>query len=252
MQEFFKKMFFTGLKILLFIFAIWLIYFLINYFSPHTFDRFRTQNTKNNTDASSTVVEKKSFGYRMYDLFFKSKTTNIQNATSGEVVKRKSLWDSNDDSATWGKDSSSTWGDGMGNNTWGGGISYDKLSFSSCVFISANIKKSPVQNMSINNLFINTYSKNILVDGSIITGNIFTGFQSQYYFNINVYDKDGNSLFFIPVSASKDLKNQDNSTFYGVYNKNFNYKNYQGDGYMAIYSDDPSVDGIVLIKIIIK
>jgi hypothetical protein len=250
MQEFFKKMFFTGLKILLFIFIILIIYFLINYFFPHTFDRFRTQNVGS---ASSTVVENQSFGYRMYNLFFNSKKSNItQNPSSGEIVKRKSFWSGDGENTVWGDSSSTTWGSIVSDNTWGGGRSYDKLSIRSGVFISANTAKSPIQKMSINNLLINTYNKNILVDGSIMTGNIFTGFQSQYYFNLNIYDIDGNFLFFIPVSSAKDLKNIDNSTFYGVYNKNFNYKNYQGDGYMAIYSDDPNVEGIVLIKILIK
>lgn len=249
MQEFFKKMFYGGLKILLFIFIIWIIYFTINYFSPHAFDAFRTQ--KKDTTFTSTV-EKKSFGYKMYDLFFKSKKSTNQNATSTENLTKKSLWNSDGESSVWGKSSSSTWGDGIENNTWGGGKSYDRLSFKSGIFVSANIKKSPVQNMSINNLLINAYSKNILVDGAIINGSVFSNYQSQYYFNINVYDKQGNFLFLIPFSSAKDLRNEDYSTFYGVYNKNFNYQNYIGEGYMAIFPDDPNIDGIVLIKINIK
>ena len=251
MQEFFKKMFFTGLRILAFIFVIWIIYFTINYFSPHAFDAFRSKS-KNDTASTTTDGRPQSFGYKIYDFIFKSKKSSSQNSTTSENLTKKSLWNNDGVNPVWGENSSNVWGDSAGNNSWGGGKSYDRLSFNSGVFVSANINRSPVQKMSINNLFINSYSKNILLDGSMISGSIFSSYQSQYYFNINVYDKDGNYLFLIPVSSAKDLSNGDYSTFNGVYNKNFNYQNYKGDGYMAIFSDDPNIDGIVLIKITIK
>ncbi len=163
MKDFFKNVFFTGLKILGVLILVWLIFFTINYFFPHFFDVFRSQN-KNDTNATSTIIEKdlnnKGFGYRIYSIFFKG---NNSSSTDIKKIPKKSLWGENatDTTYLWGDDGSSVWG--QGGTVWGGGSSLAGAK----IYLLSNISKSPIQNMKINNILVNNVTKPVLFNGSL-------------------------------------------------------------------------------------
>ena len=144
MKEFYKKVFFKGLKILLIVLIIWIIYFILNFINPNLFNFLRFSNKNNNTvNSTSTVVEKKSLGYRIYDLLFKS---NSKEQTAASISK-VSKW--NASSTTWGDD---TWVWGDTHTVWG---SSKKSPLIGQTFISPNTSKSPIRGMKINNTLIN-------------------------------------------------------------------------------------------------
>ena len=242
MKEFYKKVFFKGLKILLIVLIIQIIYFILNFINPNLFNFLRFSNKNNNTvNSTSTVVEKKSLGYRIYDLLFKS---NSKEQTAASISK-VSKW--NASSTTWGDD---TWVWGDTHTVWG---SSKKSPLIGQTFISPNTSKSPIRGMKINNTLINEKNFNYVYPGDMISGSIFTGFLDSVFFDADIYDIDGNFLFFLPVTSSYDILSPDSFVnFHVKYDSDLNYQKYKGNGYLIIHSNNLEVTGAVLLKITFK
>ena len=240
MKEFFVKFSVKGVKIILAVAIIWIIYFIINFLDPTLFNFLRVNNK--NVVATSTPPTNKSLGYKIYGMFFKSKSTAPKEVASSSETISKNLWNST---------SSEVWGGGFA-NVWGGTQSNSQNALEGQTFVSPNTSKSPISGMKINALLVNANNFNYLPDGATISGKIHTVFLNSYYFNADIYDTNGILLFSLPITSNHDINNNAFSNFYGQYNANLNYTNYKGEAYMLIKSDDQSVTESVMIKILLK
>lgn len=229
-----------GKKFILIVLTIWAIYFLINFFSPHFFDFLRNTNSNSSKDATSEKVSI-PLRFRIYNLFFRSRSTSpivsSDTATTTSDIKGHDYWsDTNNSTYVWGAGTSTV------HNT-------NKLSPVD-LYISPNSSKSKVaQNFRFNNLLVKENGLNILSNGTLITGSISSEYMSQYYFNIDIYDSNGDYLFSIPANGSIDLKNKNILNFYSKYTNSYNMLGYKGDGFMVIWSSNTSVESVLLIKI---
>lgn len=249
MKNFFMRFLVKGSMILFAVIIIWLIYFILNFIDPNFFNFLRNNKNKDNQIVStSTLKTKKTLGYRIYDMFFKSNSNepkeDIYNDNSSTTVSKRSFWDSSS-TVVWGaKDSS---------NVWGSGQNYSQNALYGMSFIYPNTSTSPIRGLKINTLLVNENNFNYLPNEAIITGSIYTGFLDGYYFNADIYNSDGVFLFSIPFTSSHDLSSTESfSNFYAKYNKSLNFSNYKGRGYMIIKSDNQNVSSSVLIKIEFK
>lgn len=240
------KFFVKGVMIIGVIILVWIIYFILNFIDPTLFNFLRTTK-KVDTSATTTVVQKPSLGYKIYNLFFKSRATQPvdgeENSSTTVSKNSKSSWGASSTPVVWG---------GKNSTVWGGSQYGSSNALEGLTFVYANTQNSPIRGMKINALLINENNFNYLPDGGIISGAIYTGFLSSYYFNADIYNIDGVFLFSIPITSSHDLNTESFSNFYGKYSKNINATNYKGKGYMVIKSDDNSVTGSVLVKIELK
>ena len=107
--------------------------------------------------------------------------------------------------------------------------------------------------MKINNTLINEKNFNYVYPGDMISGSIFTGFLDSVFFDADIYDIDGNFLFFLPVTSSYDILSPDSFVnFHVKYDSDLNYQKYKGNGYLIIHSNNLEVTGAVLLKITFK
>ncbi|MEI6352546.1 MAG: hypothetical protein WCO35_01260 [Candidatus Nomurabacteria bacterium] len=243
MSDFFKKVFYTGFKILIAIAIVWIIYFLFAFLSPNSIDKNNTSKNTNST-TSTVVVQKdnRSLGYRIYDaLFNNSSKKDNSAAASSSTVKKISKWGSNDASTTY------VWGSGNSSQVFGG-----RNIFGGHTILIPNIDKSPVQNMMINNFNVNYFSQNDLVNNDYISGLIYSGFQSEYFFYIDLYNKDEKLVFSIPAYSAVDLKNKGFYNFHATYKDGWNFSKYKGEGYLVIHTNNPDVNGVLVLKVNIK
>ena len=243
MEEFFKKMFFKGMRILLVVFVFWILYFVINFFYPNLFNFLRTNNdniAKNTLTSSST--KDISLGEKIYNIFFKGDFFTFKN-NSSTTTSKKDNW-SNNEPVIWGSSPNTS-------NFNNQQIDFNKISNNN-IFIFPNLKDSPIQNMRINNILIDSKVPSVLENGSIITGTIFTGYNNTYYFDMEIYTATGDKIFSIPTNSSIDIKDDIKSNFTGIYRQGYNYENYTGDGFLIIRSNNPKVEGMVVVKIKIR
>lgn len=242
MKEFFMKFFVKGAMVILIVIVVWVLYFILNFIDPTLFNFLRV--SKPTDIATSTVATNESFGYKIYNMFFKSNSTapkEISTSTTS-ITPRRSFWDAS---------SKVVWG-GKNSNVWGGGQSNSQNSLEGMTFVNPNTSTSPIRGMRIANILINENIFNYLPNGAIISGGIYSGFLNTYYFNADIYDVNGSFLFSIPVTSINNSNTESFSNFSGQYNKNINAINYKGKAYMVIKSNNPNVSGSVLVKIELK
>lgn len=238
MKDFFKIMWSRGIKLILVFVVIWAIYFIINFFSPHFFDFLRTKNTS--TDNSEVKTEL-PLRFRIYNLFFRSRSVSPviseDTSTSTKENIKKDYWSPNNNTTyVWG----------MGTST---ARNTNKLSPTG-LYISPNSVKSKVaQNFRFNNLLVKENGINVLSEGTLITGSISTEYLNDYYFNIDIYDSNGDYIFSIPATGSADIKNKNILNFYSKYTTNSNIFKYKGDGFMVIWSSNRIVESILLVRV---
>ena len=242
MKNFFIKFLVKGAYVILIVVVIWIIYFILNFIDPTLFNFLRSNNSK--AIATSTVELKPSLGYRIYNMFFKSNSTAVEEVSSStaSTTPKRSFWDAS---------STVVWGGGSA-QVWGGSEYGSQNALEGLTFVYPNNSTSPIRGMKINALLVKENNYNYLPDGGIISGNVYSGFLNSYYFNADIYNANGVFLFSIPITSNNDLNTESFPNFYGEYNKNLNATNYKGKGYMVIKSDNQNVSGSVLVKIDLK
>ncbi len=241
MKDFFLKFFKKGVMIIFIVVIIWIVYFILNFIDPTLFNFLRTNKNNSNQEATSTTQKNDSFGYKIYNMFFKSSATTSKEIASSTVSK-PGFWDT---------PSTVAWGGGNA-EVWGSGQEGSQNALEGMTFVSPNTSKSPIRGMKINALSVNENNFNYLPNGAMISGAIYTGFLDTYYFNADIYDTNGVFLFSIPMTSNHDFNTESFSNFYGQYNKNLNFSNYTGKAYLIIKSNNQNVSGSVLVKIDIK
>lgn len=236
MKDFFKKFFYKGLMIIFILIIIWVIYFIINFIDPTLFNFLRAKNI--NQEASSTAQSSQTFGYKIYNMFFKSKATSKEEIHSSEVAIPKK-----NDRIPF---------EGGENVVWGENRENSLNDLEGMIFIYPNTTKSPIRGMKINSLLVNENNFNYIPNRALITGSVYTGFLNDYYFSAEIYDINGKFLFSLPITSNHDFNKESFSNFFGEYNNNLNYSNYKGKAYLVIKSNNQNVSGSILVKIEIK
>ncbi len=218
-----------GIRVLLVLFIIWLIYFIINFISPKTFDFLRNKKPVNTTE-NFTQEQNIPFRYRIYNMFFKSRSL------PPEPIEAKNSSSTNDGPRI------------IGNNI----RDKNKLREDDLYIYPNSRKNNVAKNFRFDDILIKETGKNVLKDNTKITGQITREYLSSLYFMIDIYDKDGNFLYSFPANGSFNTKD-DRIFDFSAINKNiYNYYDYKGDGFMVIWSDNPVVESVLIINIILE
>ncbi len=240
MSDFFKMMWRKGLKILLIVVLVWILFFLINFFFPNFFNFLNTKNTL----PSQSIEQKESIPirYKIYNMFFKgegvSKFLIKNNLNSTASTNTLEIANKKNQPYIWGDNATYT-----PRNTF-------KLNGED-FYIFINDDENISKNFEIDNIKIKKNGINNLSDNSIITGQVNVGYLSSYFFKIFIYNSDGDYLYDILANSHKDIKDRDILNITAINNKynDSSLVKYKGDGFMVIWSDTNEVESILISKI---
>ncbi len=236
MANFFKIMWKTGLKILLIIIIIWLLFFTINFIYPNFLSSLKVKNSY--PGESVERQESIPLRFKIYNLFFKNSLKNPFELKLSTSSKEDNMEIPKNIPYVWGQSSSTPIRD------------KNKLSMED-YYIFPNKEGSPAQNFKIDGILVKENSINNLSLDSIITGEIDTDYLISYYFNIDIYDLNGNYIYSFLGTGHRDFKEENVLNITGISDKNYDYSNsdYKGNGFMVIWSDNNQIENVLLLKI---
>ncbi|MEA4910624.1 hypothetical protein SDC9_07891 [bioreactor metagenome] len=242
MGNFFKLMWRKGWKFILILAVIWLIYFLITFFYPNTFNFLRNKNTSKQT--YSTIEQVKiPLRYRIYNFFFNNSNLkgfsgrNNVNPTTTEILQEENV---DTGPYVWGTET---------------GATYRNKNFllAEDLYVYPNIKKNAVaQNFRFDDVLVKEGGNNILKADTVITGEINTHYLNNPFFNIDIYDAAGSYLYSIYASGRILEEDPNLLTFSATNIASYNFYGYKGEGFLAIWTDNPEVESILISKITIE
>lgn len=221
MKVFFKLVFRTGLQIILLGLIIWIVFFSLDYFFPKAF---------HSIDKNGQSLP---FKYKVYNLFFKGSPAK----ESGESLETKQSPTSKE-SYVWGYAKQKI-------------RNKNKLA-SEDYYIFLNSKNNQLaSNFKFDDELIDSEKVNTLAPQTLITGEISLEYLTSPYFNIDLYDAEGNYLYSLLARGLiyADLNLMQVSA---VQNLSFNTSHYAGDGFLVIWSDQNDVDSVLITKVKIE
>lgn len=245
MRDFFKLMWRRGWKFILIVVVIWLIYFLITFFYPDTFNFTKKKTAYSNNFQTTEAIPLR---YKIYNFFFnnpalggfsgRNNINNINNNASGtEIIPEEN---SNNTPYIWGVGTSTSYRD------------KNRLTPED-LYVFPNTKINAVaQNFRFDDVLLKEGGRNVLKDGTVITGEINTHYLASPFFSIDIYDADGNYIYLIPASGRIMEEDENLLAFSTVHNSGFNYSQYKGEGFLVIWTDNSEVESILISKIIIE
>lgn len=249
MKDFFQLMWRKGWKFLLIVALIWILFVIINFFYPGTFSFMRSDKgiPNQNYTSGGIITPKITLRERIYNTFFRNSITNsfrrpYLSGTSTSGVPEGEIDETGkaiiNEPIILGNPPTSL------NNRSLERLNPDDL------YVFPNVRKYAVaQNLRFNNLLVKENGINILSDGTIITGEINSNYLMSYYFNIHIYDEEGLYVYSIPANGFIDPEDKNLLKINAINNAALNMSAYKGDGFMVIWSDNPEVDSILLVKV---
>ena len=241
MHDFFRIVWKWFRWVLLALIIIWLAFFLLNLLSPK-FSRYVQDKIilSNYNQDNAVNTDKQPLKVRIYKYFFGGSTDRREDNTTTTTTTNE------EDQSTEATTTATT------TNTI---INFNELpAQADYIFPNTGKKHEILTELKLGDKLYDSNGENVLNNGDTISGKISSNYQSHLSFSIYVYNSDRELLYTIPTDGTFDPNdNYEYLSFATTNYSSYDLGHYNGDGYLAIWTDNPDqVQAIMIAKIKIQ
>lgn len=239
MGNFIRLMWQKVKKLFFILIVIFILFFLMNFFFPAALNPLRQKSSFYSQSSGATSVPLRM---KIYNMFFKnsiisqsSKVTqqaSTTNSSSTKIVRDYQPY-------VWGG------GDTLSKN-------HNKLNENDLYLYLNDENNEVAKDFKFDGILVRSNAINVLSPNTVITGEISSAYLSSYYFNIDIFNGNGEYLYSIPATAYLDPKDKNTLLISATNRQIYNSGSYTGDGFMVIWSDMGAVESILIANIAIE